>query len=257
MLPRHRALHVLSVIRRGSSAPVVVETSAGRFVVKLRGAAQGLPPLIAEIIVAELASALGLPVPERTLITLDEHTPSDDRNDELAGLLERSVGLNLGFRFLDAARDIRLDQLELVEPDVAAQIMWLDALVLNHDRSAQNPNIMIWNKRPWLIDHGAALSFHYDWASVTEESPRELGPPLHTHLLFARALPLADVDAEATRALSREALRAACAAVPAELLTSAFPDQDPERARAAYVAFLWKRLKAPRPFVPRAPAAGS
>lgn len=250
MLPRHHAVHILSVNRRGSSAPVVVETAAGRFLVKLRGAAQGLPPLVAEIIVAELAVALGLPVPERTLITLDAHVPTDDKNDELAELLARSHGLNLGFRFLEQAKDIRLDQLDLIEPDVAAQILWLDALVMNLDRSAQNPNILLWNERPWLIDHGACLSFQYDWASVTEESPRELGPPLHTHLLFKRALPLADVDASATRALSYDVLRAACAQVPAEFLTVAFPGQDPERMRAAYVAFLWKRLKAPRPFVP-------
>jgi HipA-like protein len=257
MLPSHHALRVLSVNKRGSSAPVVVETAAGRFVVKLRGAAQGLPPLVAEIIVAELASALGLPVPERALVTLDEHVPSDDKNDELADLLARSRGMNLGFRELRAARDLRLDQLQRIERDVAAQILWLDGLVMNPDRTAQNPNILLWNERPWLIDHGACLAFHYDWQHVTEASPREPGPALHQHLLFARALPLAEIDADAARALPREVLRAACACVPAEFLASAFPDQDPERTRAAYVAFLWKRLKPPRPFVPAAPTRAS
>jgi HipA-like protein len=255
MLPSHHALRVLSVNKRGSSAPVVVETAAGRFLVKLRGAAQGVPPLIAEIIVAELAGALGLPVPERSLISLDEHVPSDDRNDELADLLGRSHGSNLGFRFLPAALDLRLDQLGSIEPDVAAQIVWLDALVMNPDRSARNPNILLWNRRPWLIDHGACLSFHYDWARVNEQSPREPGPPLPAHLLFARALPLAEIDQSAAALLPREVLRAACACVPAEFLASAFPDQDAERTRAAYVAFLWKRLKAPRPFVPGAATA--
>jgi hypothetical protein len=250
VLPQHHALRVLSVNRRGSSAPVVVETAAGRFLTKLRGAAQGLPPLIAEIIVAELAGALGLPVPERVLITLDEHVPSDDKNDELADALARSHGHNLGFRFLPAARDIRLDELRLIEPDVAAQIVWLDALVQNPDRGAKNPNILLWNRRPWLIDHGACLSFHYDWAGVSEQAPREPGPALDTHVLFARALPLVEIDDGAARLLPREVLRAACAAVPAEFLASAFPDQEPARARAAYVAYLWKRLKAPRPFVP-------
>jgi HipA-like protein len=252
MLPRHHVERVLSVNRLGGSAPVVVESAAGRFVVKLRGAAQGLPPLVAEIIVAELAAALGLPVPERALMTLDAHVPSDDRNDELADLLARSHGDSLGFRLLPGARDLRPDQLQQVDPDVAAQIVWLDALVLNPDRTAASPNVLVWHGRPWLIDHGACLSFHYDWDSVTEASPREPGPPSERHLLFARALPLSSVDESSARAISRELLRAACARVPTEFLASAFPDQDPERTREAYVAFLWKRLKAPRPFVPRA-----
>lgn len=253
-LPKHRAERILSVNRTGGSAPVVVESAAGHFLVKLRGAAQGLPPLIAEIIVAELAGALGLPVPERALITLDALVPSDDKNDELADLLARSHGSNLGFRLLPGARDLRPDRLEQVEPDVAAQIVWLDALVLNPDRTAPSPNVLVWHGRPWLIDHGASLSFHYDWDSLTEASPREPGPPLEQHLLFARALPLAAVDESAARALPREVLRAACARVPTEFLASAFPEQDPARTREAYVAFLWKRLKSPRPFVPVAPA---
>lgn len=255
MLLRHHAQRVLSVNRMGGSAPVLVECAAGRFLVKLRGAAQGLPPLVAEIIVAELAAALGLPVPERALITLDALVPSDDRNDELADLLARSHGTSLGFRFLPGARDLRPEQLSQVEPDVAAQIVWLDALVLNPDRTPQSPNVLVWHGRPWLIDHGACLSFHYDWDAVTEASPREPGLPLAQHLLFARALPLDAVDESATRALSRQVLRAACARVPTEFLTGAFPDQDPERTREAYVAFLWKRLKSPRPFVAGSAAA--
>ena len=106
-LPRYDALRIVRAIRRGSSSPVVVVTAAGLFLVKLRGAAQGIPPLIAEIIVAELAGSLSLPVPERAIVTLDETVPSDDRNDELGDLLARSRGANLGFRFLDGAVDLR------------------------------------------------------------------------------------------------------------------------------------------------------
>ena len=118
-LPRYDALRIVRAVRHGSSSPVVVETAAGLFLVKLRGAAQGLPPLIAEIIVAELAGALVLPVPERALVTLDDTVPSDDKNDELADLLGRSRGTNLGFRVLDGASDLRADQLHLVDADTA------------------------------------------------------------------------------------------------------------------------------------------
>src|SRR5690606_17721188 len=91
----------------GSSSPVLVETNQGLFVVKLRGAGQGIRALIAEIIVAGLAVRLGLPVPECVLIDLSPGVPSHDHNDELKDLLERSAGMNLGFRFLDGAVAIR------------------------------------------------------------------------------------------------------------------------------------------------------
>ena len=248
-LPRYKALRIVRAIRRGSSSPVVVETAAGLFLVKLRGAAQGIPPLIAEIVVGELAGALGLPVPERVLVTLDETAPSDDRNDELADLLARSHGTNLGFRFLDGATDLRSDQLDLVDTDTATLVAWLDGLIMNPDRTPSNPNILLWNRRPWLIDHGSSLSFHYDWARVTEQSPRERGAPLRNHLFHGRIGSFQDVDDDAARAISRNVLAEASSAVPSSFLTDAFPGEPAERTRAAYVAFLWKRLKPPRPFV--------
>jgi hypothetical protein len=246
----YRAERVVSAIRRGSSSPVVAETEAGTFVVKLRGAAQGVPPLIAEIIVAELAGALGLPVPERVLIDLDDSVPSKDRNDELADLLRASRGINLGLRLLSGATDIRLDQLDLIAPPLASLILWLDGLVLNQDRTPRIPKILIWRRGPWLIDHGAALAFQYDWSAVTEQTPREADPAARDHLLFSKAREIEAIDQEAARIVSRDVLVAASAAVPDAFLHAAFPDDDGERVRAAYVAFLWKRLKAPRPFLP-------
>jgi hypothetical protein len=251
-LPSFRALRILSAVRRGSSLPVVVDTEAGRFLLKLRGAAQGLPPLIAEVIVAELATALGLPVPERAWIALDGDVPSEDRNDELADTLAASHGMNLGFRWLDGATDLREDRLGQVDRELAARVLWLDGLVMNPDRTRRNPNILLWHDGPWLVDHGAALSFHYDWSAVTEQSPRESGFIEAGHVLSSVAH-AADVDAEAAKSISRSVLRGAIEAVPTEILTSAFPDLEPPRVRAAYAAFLWKRLKAPRPFVPSAP----
>src|SRR5260221_13056149 len=100
-LAEHRALRVSAALRRGSSLPVIVQSNAGEFLTKLRGAAQGVAPLVAEIIVAELAIALGLPVPERAIIVLDDDLPSVDATDELADLLSASPGLTLEFGFLN------------------------------------------------------------------------------------------------------------------------------------------------------------
>ena len=134
-LPRLVATHVRAHLRQGSSSPVLVDTTGGRFVAKLVGAAQGTGALIAEIVVAELAEQLGLPVPERVLIEFETGTPSDDAGDELADLLAMSQGTNLGFRWLESAHTPRPDEIERIDDAFAARVLWLDGLTLNPDRS--------------------------------------------------------------------------------------------------------------------------
>lgn len=228
---------------------MLVETEAGLFVAKLRGSGQGVAALIAEIIVAELATSLGLPVAERALLRLDPGVESLDKNDELAQLLGYSVGLNLGLRYLDGAQSPRPRQLEALDDDFAARVLWLDGLTQNPDRTAKNPNVLLWHGRPWLIDHGAALTFQYGAAHVTEDSPRER-VDYSDHVFGGRTALLARYDAELTRLVDARALALATAAVPDEFLAAAALDATPDKSRAFYRAFLWKRLKAPRPFVP-------
>ena len=250
-LHSHRAISVASAIRRGSSSPVVVRTAAGEFLTKLRGAAQGLLPLVSEIIVAELAAVLGLPVPERVLVALDEGTPSDDHTDELLDLLARSQGENLGFRYLRDATDLRADERGRVPADVAAALLWLDGLVMNPDRTAANPNVMLWRRQPWLIDHGAALSFHFDLDGMDEQTPRAALFDWQRHLFAEHAALARRMDEENAAKFTRDVLARATAMVPEGFLLGAFPRLDPVAVRGVYAAFLWKRLKPPRPFLPR------
>lgn len=248
-LARVSASHVLARIRRGaSSSPVVVETTSGRFVVKLRGAGHGTLALVSELVVAALAERLGVPVPERVLLDLAPDFRSDDKNDELFDLLTRSVGLNVGFRLLDGAREPRPEELERLHDEFAARVLWLDGLTQNPDRTHANPNVLMWKLRPWLIDHGSALPFHYDWRSVTESSPRE--PARYAnHIFETRTGLLPRFDATLARLVNERTLDDALAEVPDELLTAT--NMEPAaRVRAAYHAYLWKRLKPPRPFLP-------
>jgi hypothetical protein len=231
---------ILARIRTASSSPVIAETETGTCFVKLRGAAQGTLALVAEIIVAELGEAIGLNVPKRALITLDKDTPSDDHNDELAQLLAFSQGLNLGFQYLEGARDLRPDETDLIDEATAAKIVWLDALTMNPDRTAKNTNILIHQRKPWLIDHGAALSFQYDWTRINEQTARR-PYAFDRHLLIDRATHVAAINADI---LTREAIDAAVAAVPDDFLIPHLGQTPLARRREAYAAVLWKRLNA-------------
>lgn len=234
--PSFLVRRVLSRLRSGSSSPIVVDTAAGRFVTKLRGAAQGPSALVAEVIVAELAEQLGLPVPERVKIELPAGVETDDANDELGDLLAASVGQNLGFRWIENASVWPASEVARIDDEFAVRVLWLDALVLNPDRTAYNPNVLRAHGQPWLIDHGAALTFQYDWARVSEDSPR--APVDHgAHLFAARQHLLARHDEELARLLTREVLSEIAARVPDSFLEGRPREWSVGRARAAYVAF--------------------
>lgn len=239
-LPLVQATRVVRCERLGSSLPVVVESSDGLWFTKLRGAAQGVPPLIAELIVAGLAEHLELPVPARALVELPADVPSADVNDELRQLLDASAGVNVGFAVLEAARNLTRQEAGQVPLDVAASVLWLDMLVQNLDRSPSNPNIMVRRGTYWLIDHGAALPFQHDWASLREDSAQR--PYDIAGHLFGWAAPVLSLahDQLAPR-LTRSVMADVMMTVPESFL-AAFGG-DVTRRRAMYAAFLWKRLR--------------
>lgn len=248
----HHATRVLASTRRGSSWPLLLDTDGGPFLTKLRGAGHGAAALVAEVLVAGLAEALGLRVPRRALVAIDGAIASENRDPELLHLLDASLGLNLGFERLEGVRDVRPEDLPRINADDAATIAWLDALVMNPDRGGRNPNLLLRGRELWLVDHGSALYFHHDWSKVTEDSPRRVVSGGPVHALAGVARDVAGWDAVLAEALNRDVLRAAVADVPddfiAPLLRGAATPIALHRRREAYVAFLWKRLKAPRAF---------
>lgn len=245
----YRALRVIRADRGGSSWPVLIDTDMGVFHTKLRGAAQAPASLVAEIIVGALADALGLSVPARVLIDIPPGVPVDDPHQELGDLLHRSVGRNLGFRYLADARSFHPMDVLRVDPELASKIVWLDGLVQNPDRTARNPNLLWSHGVLLLIDHGASLAFQHEWPRVTEQSPRSNRWQLDSHVLRSRATELQLVDDALASRLHRDELESALDAVPDDFLSE--EGREPtRRRRAAFVAFLWKRLQGPRPFIP-------
>jgi hypothetical protein len=229
---------------------VIVETQAGARLVKLRGAAQGTGPLIAEIIVGELAESIGLLVPGRSLVTLPAEIETADWDDELADLLAASVGVNLGFDYLEGAHEVSLAEIHDIPVAMQARILWLDRLILNPDRTARNPHLLQWGGRLWLVDHGASLGFQYLWERLTEELPREAGwmPDPHLFESSVSESALRQADVELGQLLTRSVIERAVAQVPDDFLALHDAEQR-RRRRAVYAAYIWKRLQPPRPFL--------
>lgn len=252
-LRRVTATRYVTPLREGGSLPAIVEADDdGHYVIKFRGAGQGPRVLIAELICGELARALGLPMPELVLIDLDAALGRNEPDGEIQDLVEASAGLNLALDYLPGSLGFDALQATTVDADLAARIVWFDALTTNVDRTARNPNLLAWHRKLYLIDHGAALYMHHTW---TDYRTRAVSPfsPIRDHILLpvVTAAALHSADAALAPQLNDALLREVIELVPDEWLADA-PFADSAATRAAYLEYLTLRLAAPRPFLQEA-----
>jgi hypothetical protein len=257
-LPRFAATRYVQPLREGGSLPAVVDTEGGGlYVVKFRGAGQGTKVLVAEVIVGGLAQRLGLPSPELALVSVSPRFGRSEPDPEIQELLRRSHGINVGMRYLEGAFNFDVTAAgDLVPAELAARIVWLDAFTTNPDRTARNPNMLIWDRRPWLIDHGAALYAHHDWDAVDDARTRTPFQLIRSHVLLPHAADLVEADRAAVERLTEDVIRDVVSAVPDSLFGDARGTGGdfgtPAEARARYVEYLVARLAAPRAFVAEA-----
>lgn len=244
-------------LREGGSLPAVVEADDGAlYVMKFVGAGQGPKALIAELIAGEIGRALGLNVPELVLMELSPLLARTERHEEILDLLRASIGLNLGMRFLPGAFAYNPMLQPPLAADLASAIVWFDAFVTNVDRTDRNVNLLLWQQALWLIDHGAALYFHHDWATYHE---RARSPFTHVaqHTLLPLASGLEEANAHAHRHLDAARFEMIVAETPDVWLALDAAFGDPATLRAAYVAYLTERLDNSAIFVEEAMRARS
>ena len=241
----------MTPLREGGSLPAVVEADDdGMYVLKFRGAGQGTKALIAELLAGELARALGLPVPEIVFVELGAELARTEPDPEIQDLIRASAGLNLALDYLPGS--IAFDPAaEKVEPGLASAIVWFDAYVTNVDRTARNTNMLMWHRRLWLIDHGAALYFQHSWDNYLERS-RSPFKQIKEHVLLSFASEIVEADARLSALVTPQLIKGLLSLVPDEWLADEARFANPEAHRAAYVEYLLKRLEAPRDFVKEA-----
>src|SRR3954471_23950804 len=230
-------IRYVTPLREGGSLPAIVEADDGfLYVLKFRGAGQGVKALIAELIAGEIARALGLRVPEIVFAELDPAYGRTEPDEEIQDLLKASAGLNLALHYLSGA--ITYDPVvNSIDSKLASQIVWLDNLITNVDRTARNTNMLIWHQELWLIDHGASLYFHHSWQNWEEQAKR---PFVHVkdHVLLPQASELEEVDAAFRAILTPEKIKAIVSVVPDAWLASGSEEETAEERRQVYAQFL-------------------
>ena len=250
------ATRYVTPLREGGSLPAVVEADDdGLYVLKFRGAGQGPKALIAELVAGEIARAAGLNVPEIVFVDLDGELARTEPDAEIQDLIRASAGLNLALDYLPGS--VAFDALaHPVDNDVASMVVWLDGFVTNPDRTARNTNLLVWHRRLWLIDHGAALYFHHNWGSA-DETGKTSFPRIKDHVLLRAASRLPEADATMTERITAARIAGIVQDIPDVWLAPDPAFGDGRRQRDAYVEILTRRLQPPRAFLEEAIRARS
>ncbi|MEO8218869.1 MAG: HipA family kinase [Acidobacteriota bacterium] len=248
------ATEYLTPLREGGSLPAIVTADDdGTYVLKFRGAGQGVRALIAELVAGEIGRALGLPVPEIVFANLDGRLAKTEPDPEIQDLLRSSEGLNLALDYLPGS--ITFDPL-VSRPlegnsTLASSTVWFDALITNVDRTARNTNLLVWHGALYLIDHGASLYFHHAWDGYLERA-RLSFPAIREHVLLPWASELEAVDAGLAAMLPPQVIDEILMMIPEAWLGDAQQFANVEEHRTAYGHYLRSRLQPPRPWLEEA-----
>lgn len=123
-----------------------------------------------------------------------------------------------------------------VDVQTASQVVWLDALLTNVDRTIKNTNMLMWHKELWLIDHGAALYFHHSWENWQKQA---VNPFLRIkdHVLLPYASQLEEADNRFKQILTEEKLQEITDAIPDDWLTWAEEGETIQDLREVYFIF--------------------
>jgi hypothetical protein len=232
----------ITPLREGGSLPAIISTEDEElFVLKFRGAGQGVKALIAEVIGGELARRLGFLVPEIVIASLDESFGRAEPDEEIQDLLKSSTGLNLGIKYLQGAMTFDPGVTEINEM-VASMIVWFDCFITNVDRTTKNTNMLVWNKELWLIDHGAALYFHHQWVNWERHATKPF-TLIKDHVLLPRATRLQEANelmkAEVTENLIKEII----ALIPEDWFIDPYSEESVPERKSIYLQYLLKRLQ--------------
>ena len=153
---------VVEVLRRsqqGITQPYICRASSGDlYFVKGRGA--GYSSLVKEWISAHLARRFGLALPDFAIL----HVSQEFQNQaDGSWLFDLGSGLVFGSKALDAANEISMLNVSVMDDDLKRDIVAFDLWIKNGDRTLSdqggNPNIL-WDarrERPYIIDHNLAF----------------------------------------------------------------------------------------------------
>ena len=178
--------------------------------------------------------------PEIVFVTLPPDLARTEPDAEIQSLIGASSGLNVALDYLPGS--VNFDPL-VYQPDakLASAVVWFDAFVCNVDRTARNVNMLMWHRRLWLIDHGAALYFHHAW---NQHDRHALTPfsLIKDHVLLKYAGSLEEADAEMRARIVNDKIAGIVELIPDAWLADDPGFESKAQQRSAYLNYFMTRL---------------
>lgn len=255
MLRTAKATRYVVPLREGGSLPAIVEADdLGLYVVKFRGAGQGILALIAELLAGEIGRALGLRVPEIVFMEIDTVLGRNEPDYEIRRLVKASTGVNLALDYLPGSTMFDRAARDVAPADEASMLVWFDAFTQNIDRTPRNANLLVWHRKLYPIDHGAALYFHHDWPTMKNKIASPFVEIKH-HILLPWAREIGTAARTAHERLTEAVVNDIVNLVPDQWLEAIPGGVNAAERRAGYVEFFTRRLASSAAFEEEATSA--
>jgi hypothetical protein len=184
------AKRLVKLLKSGSSLPSLIETENGNYIVKWNGSGEGTLSSTVDFITTHLAGAFDIPTATPALINIEPEFLEQTQYDEMRDIIAGSFGINFATQFIEEATSYTPQDGEGLEQSLKDRVFLFDVLVLNIDRTLDNPNILLANNQPYFLDFSAAFEIR---KAITHRLVTEtaLLPTLREH-------PFYKADAEIT-----------------------------------------------------------
>jgi hypothetical protein len=151
---------VISYHLGGNSVPIVIRQDNKKFLVKLRAGLSGEYSLLCEWFGNRIGRLIGLNTRKPYWIVLTNSLKYNDINVEVRDLTAKSLGVNIGFKYIENVSVFDLSKISQIDKEQQVQAYLLDLLMLNIDRTNQNHNLLICNDSVLITDFDSSLIFN-------------------------------------------------------------------------------------------------
>jgi len=150
-------MKIISYIKSGNSFPIILESNNVRHLVKLRSGISGQYGIVSEWLGNKIGNFLGLNTQLPHWINIPKEINMDDIYQEVKDLIGKSIGINIGFNYLDDLKILQSNELKNIEKQQSTNTFLLDLIMLNIDRNSQNTNIITSGDNLIPIDYESSM----------------------------------------------------------------------------------------------------
>lgn len=150
-------MKITKYINTGNSFPVILEDNGKKYFVKLRAGMSGKYALVSEWFGNKLGNQLNIKTQSPTWVKLDKTLNTEGIYIEVKELIAKSLGTNIGFQYLETAKDVNIDSIKMLDKKTATDIFLFDLIMINIDRTSNNNNLMQNGNELISVDYESSL----------------------------------------------------------------------------------------------------